>query len=338
MGHRAGGLQRRRRAWEYFPFEQARSRAYRWGEDGLLGLCDNHQRLCFALALWNGRDPFLKERLFGLTGPQGNHGEDVKEIYVHRDSTPSHSFMQGLYRYPHGRFPYEALIEENGRRGRGEPEYELLDTGIFTGDRFCDVEVDYAKQAPDDILIRLRVTNRGPDPHTLHLLPTLWFRNTWSWGGDEPRPSIRPVPPDSGSASAVPWRTLAAHHPAMGPFWLHAEAPAGAAPALLVTDNETNARRLFGVDNPGPYVKDGINDCVVAGERGAVHPEGLGTKASLHYVLPLAAGETRVLRLRLADRRLTADPLGAEFDAVFRLRQQEADAFYDRPPPARPAP
>ncbi len=324
-------------AWEYFPFEQARSRAYRWGEDGLLGLCDNHQRLCFALALWNGRDPFLKERLFGLTGPQGNHGEDVKEIYVHRDSTPSHSFMQGLYRYPHGRFPYEALIEENGRRGRGEPEYELLDTGIFTGDRFCDVEVDYAKQAPDDILIRLRVTNRGPDPHTLHLLPTLWFRNTWSWGGDEPRPSIRPVPPDSGSASAVPWRTLAAHHPAMGPFWLHAEAPAGDPPALLVTDNETNARRLFGVDNPGPYVKDGINDCVVAGERGAVHPEGIGTKASLHYVLPLAAGETRVLRLRLADRRLTADPLGAGFDALFRLRQQEADAFYaDLLPPGVP--
>ncbi|WP_216900641.1 glucosidase [Synechococcus sp. CCY 9618] len=322
-------------AWNYFPFEQARSRAYRWGEDGLLGLCDNHQRLCFALALWNGRDPFLKERLFGLAGPQGNHGEDVKEIYIHRDSTPSHSWMKALYRYPHGRFPYEDLIEENGRRGRDDPEYELLDTGIFTDDRFCDVEVEYAKQAPDDILIRLRVTNRGPDPHTLHLLPTLWFRNTWSWGGDDPRPSIRPAPPAPDAASSVPWLTLAASHPAMGAYWLHAERLAAASdgsgnaqPELLVTDNDTNARRLFGVDNPGPYVKDGINDRVVAGDRSAVHPEGIGTKASLLYELSLAAGETRVLRLRLVDQRLTDDPLGAGFDAVVLARQREADAFY----------
>ncbi len=321
-------------AWEHFPFEQARSRAYRWGEDGLLGLCDNHQRLCFALALWNGRDPFLKERLFGLSGPQGNHGEDVKEIYFHRDSTPSHSWMRALYRYPHGRFPYEDLIAENGRRGRDAPEYELLDTGIFTGDRFCDIEVTYAKGAPDDILIRLCVTNRGPDPHTLHLLPTLWFRNTWSWGGEEPRPSIRPVPPEPAAEPAappapestrpVPWRTLAATHPEMGTFWLHAEQPA----ELLATDNETNARRLFGAANAGPYVKDGINDRVVAGDRGAVNPEGVGTKASLHYVLPLAAGETRVLKLRLVDRRLTDDPLGAGFEAISRERQREADAFY----------
>jgi hypothetical protein len=335
-------------AWNHFPFDQARSRAYRWGEDGLLGLCDNHQRLCFSFALWNGLDPFLKERLFGLTGPQGNHGEDVKEIYFYRDSTPSHSYMKGLYRYPNGCFPYGELIAENGRRGRDAPEYELLDTGIFAGDRFCDVQVEYAKQSPDDILIRLSVTNCGPDPHTLHLLPTLWFRNTWSWGGDEPRPSIQPDAPFAAASApdAAPWLSLVASHPSMGEFWLHAEAfdaapdgSMGAQPELLVTDNETNARRLFGAENPSPFVKDGINKCVVEGDRGAVNPKGIGTKASLHYVLPLAAGETRVLKLRLVNRPLPGDPLGDEFDVVFLARLQEADAFYaDLLPPSLPPP
>lgn len=348
MGNGAGGLQRRWRGLEPFPVRSGPLAGLPLGEDGLLGLCDNHQRLCFSFALWNGLDPFLKERLFGLTGPQGNHGEDVKEVYFYRDSTPSHSYMKGLYRYPNGCFPYEELIAENGRRGRDAPEYELLDTGIFAGDRFCDVQVEYAKQSPDDILMRLSVTNRGPDPHTLHLLPTLWFRNTWSWGGDEPRPSIKPDAPFAAASApdAAPWLSLLASHPSMGEFWLHAEAfdaapdgSMGAQPELLVTDNETNARRLFGAENPSPFVKDGINKCVVEGDRGAVNPTGIGTKASLHYVLPLAAGETRVLKLRLVNRPLPGDPLGDEFDGVFLARLQEADAFYaDLLPPSLPPP
>jgi hypothetical protein len=306
-------------AWDAFPHDHARSRAYRWGEDGLLGISDEEGRLCFALALWNGADPILKERLFGLAGPEGNHGEDVKEYYFFLDNTPTHAYMRALYKYPQRAFPYAALVAENRRRGKRNPEYELLDTGIFAEDRYFDVTVEYAKAAPNDLLIRITATNRGPGTAPLHLLPTLWFRNTWSWGDDHDfhgKPTLRAR--DGSSA----YRLIAASHPDLGEYAL---ACAGA-PELLFTENETNAARLWGSPNASPYVKDGIGAAVVNGQREAVNPELVGTKAAAHYALMLAPGASETVVLRLVPA-LPADPF-AEADRVFAARRAEADAFY----------
>jgi hypothetical protein len=305
-------------AWNFFPHEHARSRAYRWGEDGLAGLSDNHQRLCLALALWNERDPILKERLFGLTGGEGNHGEDVKEQYFYLDSTPTHSYMRVLYKYPQTAFPYTWLIEENGRRGREAPEFELADTGVFDESRYWDVVVEYAKAAPDDILMRVTATNRGPDPAPLHLVPTLWFRNTWSWDPTAPRPSLRSVP---GPPGAV---VVEARHDTLGRRWL---ACAGA-PALLFTENETNAERLWGQPNPSPFVKDGIHEHLVAGRRETVNPVGVGTKVGVHHAARVEPGGSLTARVRLADSAPAAPVSERWFDEIIAQRQQEADAFY----------
>jgi Mannosylglycerate hydrolase MGH1-like glycoside hydrolase domain len=310
--------------WDYFPHDHARSRAYRWGEDGLLGICDHKGRLAFGLALWNERDPILKERLFGLCGPEGNHGEDVKELYFYLDSTPTHSYLRSLYRYPHAEFPYARLVEENGRRGRGEPEFELLDTGVFEGGRYCDVFAEYAKAGPNDVLIRITAANRGPEATVLHVLPTLWFRNTWSWGreGEDygPRPTLRA----DGAA------TVAADHPEIGGFRLAvAPGPDGKAPELLFTENETNTERLFGVPGPTPYAKDAFHRFVVGGERGAVNPDREGTKAAAHFRLELAAGASAVLQLRLSSTEEAPDrPFGADFEGTFADRMREAEEFY----------
>jgi hypothetical protein len=327
-------------AWSYFPFDQARSRAYRWNEDGIGGISDDRQRLCFALALWNGRDPILKERLFGLTNHQGNHGEDVKECYFFLDSTPTHSYMKMLYRYPQREFPYADLIAVNGRRSRMEPEYELLDTGVFQDDRFFDVEVEYAKAAPDDILVRLTATNRGPEAAELHLLPTLWFRNTWSWSkeGASSRGLLRRVEDEAGAGG----RAVRAEHPALGAFRLAAEGT----PALLFTENETNVALLYGAVNPSPYAKDAFHDAVVRGRPDAVNPAGTGTKAAAHYRFALGPGEARVVRLRLSAEggpaaapgktksRSSAETWLSDHDAIFLARRSEADAFYAALQPA----
>ena len=254
-------------AWEYFSHDQARSRAYRWNEDGLAGISDRKQNICFALALWNERDPILKERIFGLTGNEGNHGEDVKEYYFYLDSTPTHSYMKYLYKYPQAEFPYGQLVEENRRRGKNQPEFELLDTGVFNDDRYFDVFVEYAKADTEDILIKLTVANRGPEAAGLRLLPTVWFRNTWSWGGRERRPELHQARP-------APNPVIELNHDLPGNRWLHCEG----SPELLFTENETNARRLFGAENRTPYVKDGINDYIVHGAADAVNPEHAGTK------------------------------------------------------------
>jgi len=302
-------------AWEYLPHDHARSRAYRWGEDGLAGICDRHQLICFALALWNGRDPILKERLFGLTGSQGNHGEDVKEYYFYLDSTPTHSYMRYLYKYPHAEFPYARLVDENRRRGRTAAEFELLDTGVFDDDRYCDVFVEYAKATPEDLLIRIEVVNRGPDAATLDVLPTIWFRNTWSWGFGERPPRLH--------ASAPGVVALADSY--FGRRWLYCDG----APPLLFTHNESNYRRLFGVDNESMYVKDGINDFVVHGAQAAVNPAQVGTKAAAQYHLTVAPGARAVLRLRFTDAEQDATTAFApNFDATLAQRRQEADAFY----------
>ena len=313
-------------AWDYFPFAHARSRVYRWGEDGLLGISDNHQRLCFALALWNEKDPILKERLFGLPGSQGNHGEDVKEYYFYLDSTPTHSYMKALYKYPQAAFPYARLIEENARRGRDAAEFELLDTGIFDEDRYFDVFMEYAKVTIDDLLIRITVVNRGPDPAPLHLLPTLWFRNTWSWDHGAPRPKMHQLVSPAGI------RAVLALHPDMpGPYRLTSEG----APDLLFTENETNSRRLFGADNPQPFVKDAFHDYLIEGRLEAVNPGLEGTKAAAHYRLAVPPGESRVVQLRLSRGEPTGNPFGEEFDRIFRERYREADEFYATVIPAR---
>ncbi len=301
-------------AWDYFPHEQARSRAYRWGEDGIAGISDNHQRLCFAIALWNGQDPILKERLFGLTGKEGNHGEDVKEYYFYLDNTPSHSYMKCLYKYPQHAFPYAQLVEENGRRSKHDPEYELLDTGIFADNRYFDVVVEYAKAGPEDILIQITAINRGSEESQLHLLPTLWFRNTWSWNPEQEKPTLKLTQPG----------VVEAAESSLGTLWLYCEGDS----ELLFAENETNTELLFGQKNASPYVKDGINNYVVHGRQYAVNPEGLGTKVAAHYQYSLAAGETRVVRLRMSDVQALADPFGAEFDQIFEKRKQEADEFY----------
>jgi mannosylglycerate hydrolase MGH1-like protein len=306
-------------AWDYFPHEHARSRAYRWGEDGLLGISDNHQRLCFALALWNGKDPILKERPFGLAGPQGNHGEDVKEYYFYLDSTPTHSYMKALYKYPQVAFPYARLVEENARRGQHEPEFELLDTGVFDESRYFDVFVEYAKVGSDDLLIRITAWNRGPDSAGLHLLPTLWFRNTWSWDHGVPRPKLSRVVSPEGTQGIL------AQHPEMQePYWLTAEG----SPDLLFTENETNYRRVFDNENGRPFVKDAFHEYLVAGRSGAVNPGQEGTKAAAHYRLEVPQGERRVVRLRLTNGEPGPDLFGEQFDRLFAQRQWEADQFY----------
>jgi len=308
-------------AWEHFPHDHARSRTYRWGEDGLLGISDDHQRLCFALALWNGEDGILKERLFGLTGPEGNHGEDVKEYYFYLDSTPTHSYLRALYRYPQRAFPYADLVHENQRRGRSAPEYELLDTGVLAEHRYFDVAVEYAKAGPDDIVIRITVLNHGPDASPLHVLPTLWFRNTWSWGLDDRRPVIDAVESADGTGSGSA-RLLRAVHPELGEYWL----ACGGAPDLLCTENETNAARLWGGSNRTPYTKDGINDAVVHGAGDRVNPAGTGTKAAAHYRLLVEPGEEQTIWLRLSAHRLEAPLEGAP--EVLAERRAEADAFF----------
>jgi hypothetical protein len=309
------------KAWEFFPHDHARSRAYRWGEDGIAGISDNHQRLCFAIALWNGEDAILKERLFGLTGNEGNHGEDVKEYYFYLDNTPTHSYMKYLYKYPQAAFPYSQLVEENHRRDRQSPEFELINTGIFDQDRYFDVFVEYAKASPDDILIEISVSNRGPEAKTLHLLPTLWFRNTWSWtDNQEEKPWLKI------SQSNSDLSTIEAYHPSLETRWLYCNET----PELLFTENETNNQRLFGVNNASPYLKDGINNYVVNGQKTDVNPNRIGTKFAARYELYIGAGETKTVRLRLSDAQNLIAPFGTEFDTVWQQRQREADEFYQR--------
>jgi hypothetical protein len=318
-------------AWNYFSHDEARSRAYRWGEDGLAGICDDKQQLCFALALWNGNDPIVKERLFGLTNSEGNHGEDVKEYYFYLDSTPTHSYMKYLYKYPQRAFPYGELVQGNKTRNRNQPEYELLDTGVFDDDRYFDVFVEYAKSAPEDVLVKITVCNRGPDAAALHVLPTVWFRNTWSWGEGGDRGSLREV------ASSASGSVIAARHPKLGERFLYSDGPA----ALLFTENETNTERFDKGPNRTAYVKDAIDNYVVHGRKEAVNPERTGTKAAVHYVLDVAAGKSRTVLLRLSDAAPVQSAkggaggvFGANFDAVMNARHQDADEFYTAVIPA----
>jgi hypothetical protein len=300
--------------WGYLPHDHARSRAYRWGEDGLLGISDERARLCLALAMWNEQDPILKERLFGLTGPEGNHGEDVKELYWYLDATPTASWLRALYRYPHRAFPYAALVAENARRTRDDPEFELIDTGVFEGERYFDLEVCYAKAAPDDIVIQVSATNRGPDPAPLHLLPTLWFRNTWAWGRDDRRPTIAADPPG-----------FRAVHPGMGTYRLAATGD----PTLLLTENESNAERLWGTPSRTAAVKDAFHLAIVNGDPSRLADlAGTGTKAAAHYRWELAPGETRIARLRLSRGEEAKPAEGLEINAILGTREREADRFH----------
>ena len=311
-------------AWDYFPHDHARSRAYRWNEDGLAGICDRRQTTCLALALWNGRDPILKERIFGLTGSEGNHGEDVKEYYFYLDSTPTHSYMKYLYKYPQAEFPYAQLVEENRRRGKLASEFELIDTGVFNDDRYFDVFVEYAKADVEDILIKISAVNHGPEAAPLNLLPTVWFRNIWSWDqtGDHseaPRPSLRKA--DSKSETVIEL-----NHPESGQRWLYCDGN----PELLFTENDTNTQRLFNAPSASRYVKDGINDYVVHGVQQAVNPQQEGTKAAANYSLLVQPGETATIRLRLTNKPARAGAkVFADFDKVFADRVREADEFYD---------
>ncbi len=321
-------------AWRYFPHDHARSRAYRWGEDGLLGICDRQGRLCFGLTMWNGADAILKERLFGVTGPEGNHGEDVKEAYFYLDSTPTHSYMKALYKYPQRAFPYARLVEEAGRRGRDDRELDIEDTGIFEGGRYFDVVVEYAKGGPNDLLIEIEVKNHGPEEATLELLPTLWFRNTWSWGrtGEEgywPKPTMRRTSATSGTS-------VLADHASLGKFRWDIEArEAGQQVELLFTENETNQERLYGVKNASPYVKDAIDAYVVHGKHDAVNPAGEGTKCAARHVLKIPAHGSKVVRLRLAATdEAQASPF-ADFEATMQARRNEADEFYAARIPSR---
>jgi hypothetical protein len=338
-------------AWNAFPHDHARSRAYRWGEDGLLGFTDRECRLCFAVALWNEKDPILKERLFGLTGPEGNHGEDVKEEYFYLDATPTYSYAKALYRYPQAEYPYARLIDESRRRTRNDREFELTDTGVFADNRFWDVTAEYAKASPDDLLVRIRIANRGPDPARLHVLPTLWFRNTWIWGCNHEGCEVKawlgktadnvvsarhvtlgnfqwevdPAPRISGSPRATPARDAG---------------PNGASPAFLFTDNETNTRRLWNVPSRTRFAKDAFHDYVIRGDKEAVNPRPYGTKAAAHFVLDVPAGGEVALRLRLRPEGSAGPAFGDEFDSTFARRVDEADAFYDDhivPPGATPA-
>ncbi len=332
-------------AWEYLPHDHARSRAYRWNEDGLAGISDSQQQLCFALALWNGQDPILKERLFGLTNAQGNHGEDLKEYYFYLDNTPTHSYMQVLYKYPQAAYPYSQLVTENDRRSKQEPEFELLDTGVFAENRYFDVFVEYAKAAPEDILIRISAVNRGPAEATLHLLPTLWFRNTWSWDRTGVRPDLHQgipgevgrTPEKAGSGCLV----VRASHPSLGDYRLFCQG----ARELLFTDNETNFQRLDGVRNETPYVKDAFHAYIIGGDSASVNPEGAGTKAAAQYECVQDAGATAIIRLRLISTANSGHPTGAQtstvltpqvslrdpfadYDSIFACRRREADEYY----------
>ena len=307
-------------AWNYFPHDHARSRAYRWNEDGIAGISDFKGRLCFAFAFWNERDPFLKERLFGVTGPQGNHGEDVKEVYFYSDATPTHSYMSMLYRYPQTAFPYEELVRQNATRGKFDPEFELWDTNALADNRFFDIEIEYAKAEPNDILIRATATNCGPHPATLHLLPTIWFRNTWSWGRDERKPNLQER---TGSDSNI--EIIEATHEDLGAYRLCCERPE----KLLFTENESNLARLWGVPNPTPFVKDSINDAIVQDRPEIVNSNQVGTKAAAHYKFTMPPNESRTIRLHLTkiDNQRPSDPF-AKFDKIFRTRREEADEFY----------
>ena len=313
-------------AWDYFSHDQARSRAYRWGEDGIAGICDDRQRLCFALTLWNGNDPILKERMFGLTNGEGNHGEDVKEYYFYLDSTPTHSYMKYLYKYPHQAYPYDQIVTTNRQRSRQDPEFELIDTGIFDDDRYFDVFVEYAKGAPEDLLIRISVANRGKEAAQLHLLPTLWFRNTWSWSSGAAKPSLR----NSGNSPGV--SAVLASHGELGDRELRCEGT----PALLFTENETNHQRLFGTANATPYVKDAFHEYLIERRKEAVNPAQTGTKAAAHYPFEVPGGATVTIRLRLVDTGPRGTPalFGSAFDELFALRLREADEFYQAITPA----
>ena len=317
-------------AWEYFPHDHARSRAYRWNEDGLAGISDRHQFICFALALWNERDAILKERLFGLTANEGNHGEDVKEYYSYLDNTPTHSYMRYLYKYPHAAFPYFQLVDENRRRTRGHREYELIDTGVFQDNRYFDVTVEYAKGSPEDLLIQVTVANRGPDAANIRLLPTVWFRNTWSWGRPEVvRPSL--------SRADGPGAVIVLDEPSYGRRWLIAEG----SPELLFTENETNVRRISGWEGGGHYVKDSFHQYVVDGDAAAVNPLQTGTKAAAHYRLTVGSGQSATIRLRLTDTLPAAADvaaIGRDFDLILTARTQEADEFYSDVVPAELSP
>ena len=305
-------------AWNYFSHDQARSRAYHWGEDGLAGISDEKQQLCFSVALWNGKDPILKERLFGLTNSESNHGEDVKEYYFYLDSTPTHSYMKYLYKYPQAAFPYADLLATSRSRGRADMEYELLDTGIFNADRYFDVFVEYAKESAEDILIKISVSNRGPEAAAIHVLPTLWFRNSWNWWPEAVKPKLEGLT-DNGAA------VIGASHPQLGERFLYCEGDA----QLLFTENETNNERLFGTANATPYVKDGINDYVVSGKRDAVNPEATGTKAAALYRMTVGSGETKTIRLRLGALALAATgDRFKSFDDVMQARKNEAEIFY----------
>ena len=303
-------------AWEFVSHDHSRSKAYRWNEDGIAGICDRHQKICFSIALWNGRDPILKERLFGLTGNEGNHGEDCKECYFYLDSTPTHSYMKYLYKYPQTAFPYEQLIRENATRGKAHREFELSDAGVFDESRYFDVFVEYAKSSPEDLLIKVTVANRGPEAAELCLLPTIWFRNTWSWGHAAPRPSLR----------AIDEATIELTEPQYGQRWLQCEG----LPELLFTENETNAKRLYGFDTGSHLTKDSFHDYVIGGDGSRVNPERTGTKAAALYRMTLQAGETKTVRLRLGDVQQSKQPspLGKGFDRIFDQRRQEADEFY----------
>ncbi|HEX4639586.1 MAG TPA: hypothetical protein VH170_08875, partial [Chthoniobacterales bacterium] len=308
-------------AWNYFPFDHARSRAYRWNEDGIGGICDQKGQLCFAFAFWNDRDPFLKERLFGLSGPEGNHGEDVKELYWYADSTPTHSFMRMIYRYPQSRFPYEELIAQNRNRSKFEGEYEIWNTSAFAENRFFDIEIEYAKANPHEILIRLNAKNCGPESAPLHLLPTIWFRNTWSWGRNENKPALRKIGGDSLIA------TIKASHAELGDYELICDS----VDDLFFTENESNAERLWGIANAKPFVKDSINDCLIEGKSDNVNSAQFGTKAAAHYKFNIPADETISIRLRFrrASENSKNDEPFADFDEIVRRRRAEADEFYD---------
>ena len=310
--------------WNSFSFDQARSRVYRWGEDGLLGLSDRFGRLCFGLTLWNGKDPILKERLFGLSGPQGNHGEDVKELYYYLDATPTHSYCKGLYKYPQAEFPYADLVAENGRRSHLQPEYELVDTGIFEQNRYFDVQVEYAKESIKDILIKVTISNRGPDQANLVLLPTLWYRNTWAWGSIAEECLIEP------RISIARPGTLSATHEVMGEYEMTFDkGPDGKLPEFLFTNNETNTQRLYGEPSKHRYTKDGFHDAVIHGKTDAVNPELVGTKAAGRYNLSIPGGGSVILRMRLTEKGAAqGEPLNESFEDIFMSRVAEAEEFY----------
>lgn len=310
-------------AWDDFSFEQSHYRAYRWGEDGIGGISDNHQRLCFSLAMWNGNDPFLKERLYGLTNTQGNHGEDVKEYYFQLDNTPTHSYMKFLYKYPQKAFPYWQLEHANKERGLKDGEFELIETGIFDQNQYFDVTVEYAKESDENILIFIQVTNRSSEDATIHLLPTLWFRNIWSWGYDVDKPQLKIY------EQSPDYSVIEAQHPDLGKRWLYCAQN----PTLLFTENDTNHQRLSGTANDSPYVKDAFDQYVVSGKQDAVNPHNIGTKFSPYYTLEMAGGETTGIQLRLCDQPDLATPFGQPYNDIFQVRQQEADEFYQRVSP-----